>query len=188
MILSKQVWVSNALSKNGRHYHVMLFLLPVLPLGIVGFVWYILWGEEYNLFVLCFVAFVSAVLLHQEVEITRFIRVAARTVKRVVSSDDGDFIIYLFSNKTLTLSEFSVSKDIPDALNNNIYRRLFPKDKENGIIRTSEGEYYLTGTINDFENLYQRLKEKATQPNVIVAMNVNILLDLIIEMNLLVMV
>lgn len=165
MILSDQVWDSNVLARNGIQYHIILYALPVLPIGVVSFVWYILLRPgQAPLPIIGIVMLVSLVLLHQEVEIIRFFRVASCTVKKVVFSGD-DFIIYLFSNKAIVLSEFNISKDIPEALNNSIYRKLFPKDKENGIIRTSEGEYYLTGTINDFENLYQRLKEKQKQIN-----------------------
>lgn len=147
------------LGQNGIQFQVMLYSLPVLPLGVIAFIWYILIGEPTTIPIIIFVVFVSLVLLHQEIEVIRFIRVAALTVKKLVVSEDGHLIIYLFSNKTLTLSEFTVSKDVPDALNHNIYRRLFPKEKENGTISLSEGEYYLTGTIDGIEDLYQKLEE-----------------------------
>jgi len=159
--LSDQVWISNALSKNGRHYHVIFYLLPVLPIGVIGFVWYILVGEEYNLFVLGFVVFVSAVLLHQEVEMIRFIKVASQTSKKIVCSGDDVISIHLFSGKVITLKNFTIENKVPESLTNNIYHRLFPVDKNSATITCDGKEYYLTGTIEGYELVCDKLEKSS---------------------------
>jgi|GEM_PF-4309607 len=166
MIKSARTWTSDALSKNGSHYRVLIFMLPILPLGVVAFVWYILWGEAYNPLALCIVVLVSATLLHQEISIIRLLKVASITSKKIVLYENDTVEVHLFNGEIITLKKFTITNSIPESLTGGIYFRLFPEEQDHATITCNGKEYYLTGTIEKYDLMYKELEKLALESGI----------------------
>ena len=157
-------FVSHALSKQGIHYQISLFLLPVLPLSLALLVWFVFFYEvspqDAPIFLIVLTLVGALIVLHQEIDVIRFLRVASRTAKAVTLLDDG-IVLTLFSNKTVQINGISVSNDADRYTKSVVHKRLFPKGSKNLSVFSHNQEYFISSTTDDFENLKRILVERS---------------------------
>lgn len=166
MIKSACTWTSNALSKNGSHYRVLIFMLPILPITVVGIVCFVLWAGLHDLFILCLLVFSCATFLYQEINIIRLLKVASKTSKKIVLYENDTVEVHLFNGEIITLKKFTITNSIPESLTGGIYFRLFPEEQDHATITCNGKEYYLTGTIEKYNLMYKELEKLALESGI----------------------
>ncbi len=152
-------WTTKTLGENGGTYKLLIYSLPVMPIIIIVFAWYVLYdGNNFApLFVFLFVTLVSAVLLHQWLEILNFVKTARVTAKDIYIKNNKIFL-QLFSNKSVEISSNASIEDIgkykikPD-------RALFIKGMQHLAIKDGEQVFYISGTTQNFDELHKKITE-----------------------------
>lgn len=154
-------WATDALGKDGITYRLIVWALPILPMSMILFVWYILFNKAevvvMPLWIKIFVSTIVLVFLHQEVEILRLLRAARKTAKQIKIDDKGHVELVLFSNKEIKLESFGVVDGVEQYERSSIYYRLLPKDGGNISIVTPTETYYISGTTHGVEDLKANL-------------------------------
>lgn len=154
----KKTWTTDILGENGKAYRIMVIGSPVLPLAIVAFNSYVLSANNLPILIFIMILAISLVFMHYCYAIFKFIRLASKTVKDVSIDENGQIAVTLFSNKKLNskIGEFLFKQDI----DRNIIphsKKLFSNDKVHGVLTIDDKQYYLSGTINNVEEMYSLL-------------------------------
>lgn len=154
-------WNTDALGKNGIKYHLIIWSLPVLPVWLILFVWYIFFSPDAGmvqpLWIKVFVSLVVLIFLHQEIEIIRFAKAASKTAKIINICENRYVSLVLFSNKEIKLESFSIVEGVKVYESNSIFYRLFPVGEKNISIVTPTTVYYISGTTHGIEDLSAHL-------------------------------
>ena len=103
-------WKTEALGKNGKTYFTLMCVLPIIPSGLLALVWYVFISPEQSWekipFVLLGIVFLfAAVLLHQVVQVIRFIKLASRTARKISIMPNNEVELELFSNRKVVLPQ-----------------------------------------------------------------------------------
>jgi hypothetical protein len=158
-----KTWSTKALGKNGKSYKTMLLTSPFLPIAIFLFNWYMFSVDDMPILIVVVVLGVSLAFIYQCYEMYRFLRVASKTAKIISVGDNGKIALSLFSNKTLEIAkgEYTFLRDtkrniIPSS------KKLFPKNKMHGILAINDKYFYLSGTTDDAEEMYNYLSQQSS--------------------------
>jgi hypothetical protein len=154
--MMKHKWSTVALGKNGMAYRFMLFGLPVIPVSLLVFAWFILSGHP-PFPIILFVVFVLLVLSHQVLEVVNFLRVAAVTAREVYI-DNGGIFLQLFSGRVVSLNSNAIIANI-DLSKIKSSQKLFPENMKHLSIVNDEESFYISGTTEKFDDMYKELSE-----------------------------
>jgi hypothetical protein len=146
------MWSNKALGKNGVQYFVLLYSLPILPSGGILLFWYVTLNVGAPLPIILLSLLCAGVLLHQVYEIFKFIKIASKTAKTINFTDTDSIKISLFSNKVITLKEFTFTSAKGFLSNNLKYKGLFTLNQAYGTISNSDGSVYYISDKHDGYN------------------------------------
>jgi hypothetical protein len=148
---------NKVLGEDGGTYKFMIYLLPIIPIGVFSFVWY-MWSKNLDMFVSSFIAIFALVFLYQTYVVICFLKVAGRTVFKIKIQEKG-VDIELFSGRRVQLAfpldiQYFGSRDIKHA------SKLFPKSAGFMQINTTGETFFISPATDDFSELREKLECK----------------------------
>ena len=163
---NETTWKNEALGKNGRVYFLLKYSLPILPVGIMGFAWYMLCPagtfEKMPTAVVAFVFFAVVLFFHQTYDAYNFIFVASKTAKIVTFKDRSVLELKLFSNKIIRSDDFVFISEQGDFSKTKKYKGLFALNIPYGTVTLNDGGiFYISGKTEKYENICSELTVKS---------------------------
>jgi hypothetical protein len=148
------MWSNKALGKNGIQYLVLLYSLPILPLGVLTLFWYMTMDNDVlvPLPIALLIILTAGVLLHQVYEVFKFIKIASKTAKTINVTNTDLINISLFSNKVITLKDFTFTSSKGLLSENLKYKGLFTLNQAYVTISNVDGSVYYISDKHDGYN------------------------------------
>ena len=153
-----QQWQTTIFGNNGRLYNGLLISSIVLICGIAGVFIYV-YSPGLPISIKVILLACCLVLLHQAYVALHIYFLLRKTARVVTINDTGTITLQLFSNKTVNLSDYSITNGVPIGSN-----KVFPKGS-NATLMQDGSKYYLTSTVDGFQTLYRQLLELNNKHN-----------------------
>ncbi len=154
----EKTWSTEVLGNNGNAYKIMLISTPVIPSATLAFIWYVLFGNNQPLPIVLIVLVISGILLYQFYEVLKFLRLASRTVRTLQIKDNLEILIKVFPNREISFKKgnyvFFVDSERKLIPRN---EKLFPTDSKHGVLTIDGRMYYISGTTENVEEMYDLL-------------------------------
>ena len=145
-------WKTEVSGKDGKLYYAIILSAIVLLTVTLSALAYSLMLNPLPPIPVLFILFLCGiVLLHQSYQAFILFYYAGKTAKQIILNSNGNIIIKLFSNNSVTISKFCISKGVPASTS-----KLFPKNT-NATIKENNATHYISGTTNDFNDLFSKL-------------------------------
>lgn len=148
---------NRVLGEDRGTYKLMIYLLPVIPIGVFTFVWY-MWSKNLDMLVSSFIAVFALIFLYQTYEVICFFKVAGKTVFKIKIQEKG-VDIELFSGRRVQLG-FPLDTQYFGNGGIKYASKLFPKSAGFMQINTSRETVFISPLTDDFLELREKLECK----------------------------
>ena len=151
--MNEFTWKTNVLGNKGNLYYALPTSGVVLLVVTTGVLIYSLILDPAlpnpikTILFLC-----GGFFLYQAYQVFTLFIYARNTAKQITLKSNGEIILDLFSNKTVSLKKFSISKGVSASVS-----KIFPENS-NATITTNNVSHYISGTTDDFSDLYKKLE------------------------------
>ena len=155
--MNESKWKTIVLGENGNMFYALPIAGTVLLLATFGILAFILLLNPSLPMPITIISLLcGSVFLYQAYQVLTLFIIVSKTAKQISLHDNGALLVTLFTNKVIPIDKFNITKGVPIKTS-----KVFP-ESSNATISTNDISYYISGTTNEFSDMYDRLKTIAT--------------------------